>query len=50
MVLQPGEKTTVATSFMMPGDMGGPHDFRVRLITNDPAQADKTVQVFPNWK
>ena len=50
MVLNPGEKTTVAMSFMMHGDMGGPHDFRVHLQTNDPRQADKVVQVLSDWK
>ncbi len=50
MVLNPGEKTTVALSFMMHGDMGGPHDFRVHLITNDPQQPDQVVAVLSNWK
>ena len=50
MTLQPGQKTTVSMSFMMHGDMGGPHDFRVHLITNDPGQSDKIVQVLSNWK
>ena len=49
MVLNPGQKATVAMSFMMHGDMGGPHDFRVHLPTNDPNQPDKTVQVLSNW-
>ena len=49
MVLQPGEKTTVSMSFMMHGDMGGAHDFRVHLQTNDPQQPDKTLQVLSNW-
>jgi hypothetical protein len=47
---QQGENTTVAMSFMMHGDMGGPHDFRVHLLTNDPQQSDKTMQVLSNWK
>jgi hypothetical protein len=50
MVLQPGEQTTVALSFMMHGDMGGPHDFRLHLITNDPQQSEKVVAVLSNWK
>ena len=49
MTLQPGQKTTVSMSFMMHGDMGGLHDFRLHLITNDPAQPEKTVQVLSNW-
>lgn len=35
--------------FMMHGDMGGPHDFRVRLSTNDPAQPMKELVVLSNW-
>lgn len=50
MILQPGEQTTVAMSFMMHGDMGGAHDFRVHLLTNDPQQPDKVVQVLSDWK
>jgi hypothetical protein len=36
-------------SFMMHGAMGGPHDFRVHLLTNDPSVPDKTLQVLSNW-
>ena len=49
MVIKPGEKTTVAMSFMMHGDMGGRHDFRVHLRSNDPAQPEATLQVLSNW-
>ena len=49
MVLQPGESTTVAMEFMMHGDMGGMHDFRVHLVTNDPARPDMEVAVLSNW-
>jgi hypothetical protein len=45
MALNPGQKTTVSMSFMMHGDMGGLHDFRVHLRTNDPAQPEGTVTV-----
>ena len=49
MVLQPGERTTVSMAFMMHGDMGGPHDFRLHLVSNDPANPDRTVEVLSNW-
>ena len=49
MVLQPGETTTLSMSFMMHGDMGGSHDFRVHLPTNDPAQPDLVLAVVSNW-
>ncbi len=49
MVLQPGQKTTLSMEFMMHGDMGGVHDFRVILLTNDPAQPMKELVVLSNW-
>jgi hypothetical protein len=50
MVLKPGESTTIQSSvFMMHEGMEGPHDFRVHLATNDPAQQDKEVKVLSNW-
>lgn len=48
--LKPGERTTLSVSFMMYQGMGGPHDFRVHLQTNDPNIPDKTVQVLSDWK
>ncbi len=49
MTLNPGQKTTLSMQFMMHGDMGGKHNFRVHLLTNDPRQADKTLTVLSNW-
>jgi len=34
---------------MMHGDMGGVHDFRLHLLTNDPDNPDKTLQILSNW-
>ena len=48
--LRSGERTTLSVSFMMYQGMGGPHDFRVHLRTNDPSRLDKTVQVLSDWK
>lgn len=48
--LNPGEHTTVSVSMMMHGGMGGYHDFRLHLPTNDPVQSDKTVQILSNWQ
>lgn len=48
--LQPGQHTTVSVSFMMHEGMGGYHDFRLHLLTNDPSQRDKTVQILSNWQ
>jgi hypothetical protein len=50
MVLKPGESTTIQSAvFMMHAGMDGPHDFRLHLKTNDPAQPEKEVKVLSNW-
>lgn len=49
MVLQAGESTTLFMEFMMHGDMGGQHDFRVHLPTNEPLDAERTLTVLSNW-
>jgi hypothetical protein len=49
MTLKPGESTTVSMAFMMHGDMGGFHDFRLHLPTNDPQQPDRVLVVLSNW-
>ncbi|HKZ86276.1 MAG TPA: hypothetical protein VJ793_21810 [Anaerolineae bacterium] len=49
MVLNPGERTLVSMQFMMHGDMGGLHDFRLHLPTNDPTNPEKEVVVLSNW-
>jgi hypothetical protein len=49
MVLQPGESTSLAMQFNMHGDMGGMHDFRVHLLTNDPEKSDHSLTVLSNW-
>lgn len=49
MTLAPGETTTVSIEFMMHGDMGGFHDFRLHLPTNDPDQPDRQLVVLSNW-
>ncbi len=49
MVLKSGESTSVGMQFMMHGDMGGMHDFRVHLPSNDPEAADRELTVLSNW-
>ncbi|MBI4630875.1 MAG: hypothetical protein HZB17_06700 [Chloroflexi bacterium] len=50
MTLQPGERTTVYMKFGMHGpSMAGKHNFRVHLITNDPAEKDRGVTLISNW-
>jgi hypothetical protein len=49
MTLQAGETTTLTTQFMMHGEMGGKHDFRVHLPNNDPNQKDLSLTILSNW-
>ena len=49
MALDPGESTTLSMEFMMHGDMGGFHDFRVHVPTNDPQQPERILTVVSNW-
>ncbi len=35
--------------FMMHGDMGGMHDFRLHLVSTDPTQPDKELKILSNW-
>lgn len=46
--LYPGETTNLTLSFTMQS-VGGPHEFRLHVQTNDPQQPDKTIQVLSNW-
>lgn len=49
MTLQPGESTVITMQYMMHGNMGGLHDFRLHLKTNDSTQPDQVVQILSNW-
>jgi hypothetical protein len=50
MALKPGESTTIKSSvFMMHAGMDGMHNFAVHLLTNDPVQSDKVINVLSNW-
>jgi hypothetical protein len=49
MTLQPGASTNISIKFHMTSGMGGPHDFRLHLKTNDPDQPDLVVTILSNW-
>jgi hypothetical protein len=49
MALKPGESTVITLEYLMHGDMGGRHDFRLRLLTNDKTQPEQEVQILSNW-
>jgi len=49
MTLLPGEETTISLRFTMHEMMGGPHEFRVHVQTNDPAQPLIPLTILSNW-
>jgi hypothetical protein len=49
MILQPGQSTLLSMQFMMHGDMGGQHVFKVIVPTNDPEQPVREIFVKSNW-
>ncbi len=49
MSLKPGESTTLSVSFMMHGDMGGKHNFRVHIANNNGAGSIQSVTILSNW-
>jgi hypothetical protein len=49
MQLRPGETTMVTFFLMMHEGMGGYHDMRLHLETNDPTQSDRTITILSNW-
>jgi hypothetical protein len=48
-VLEPGESAEVALAFSMHAGMDGPHDFRVKVRTNDSVEPEQEVVVLSNW-
>lgn len=49
MVLKAGERTFLQLEFTMPEGMGGFHDFRVHLKTNDPDNPELELKVLSDW-
>ena len=49
MILRPGETTSLTMQFAMHEGMGGQHDFRVQLATNDPQNPSTELQILSNW-
>ena len=39
----------MSVRFTMSEGMGGPHDFRVHLRTNDPVEPEKELTILSNW-
>jgi hypothetical protein len=49
MTIQPGEEATISLRFTMHEMMGGPHEFRVYVPTNDPTQPVIPLTILSNW-
>jgi len=49
MAIKPGKSATLSMDFSMHGNMGGLHDFRVHIPSNDPITPDYTLTVLSNW-
>lgn len=47
--LKPGETGVVQMTYTMHEGMDGPHEFRVHVSTNDPAQPETLLTVYSNW-
>jgi hypothetical protein len=47
--LQPGQTTMITFLLMMHDGMGGYHDLRLHLETNDPTQSDRMITILSNW-
>jgi hypothetical protein len=48
--LQPGEIATVSMSYTMHPGMDGPHDLRIHLESNDPANPEIQLTALSNWQ
>jgi hypothetical protein len=49
MTLQPGQSTPLILQFMMHGEMGGQHNFRVHVFSSDPSEPEMELTVLSNW-
>jgi len=47
--IAPGEETTVTLRFTMHEGMGGQHEFRVHVMTNDPTQPEILLTSLSMW-
>lgn len=47
--LMPGEQAEVRLAFSMHQGMDGPHDFRVKVVSNDAVEPEQQVAVLSNW-
>jgi len=49
MVINPGHEGRISMSYSMHEGMGGPHEFRVHLKTNDAVEPTKYLTIYSDW-
>lgn len=49
MTVQPGQQSEISLTYTMHDMMGGPHEFRVHVLTNDPEQPEIALTALSNW-
>jgi hypothetical protein len=49
MTIMPGDEATVTLSYTMHEGMGGQHEFRVHVLTNDPTQPEIPLTIRSFW-
>lgn len=49
MTIPPGQEAEVSMSYTMHDMMGGPHEFRVHVLTTDPDNTEIVLTAFSNW-
>jgi hypothetical protein len=47
--LKPGQETWLTMDYTMPEGMGGPHEFWVRVHTNDPENPEQILIAKSDW-
>lgn len=47
--VRPGQEATITLRYTMHDMMGGPHEFRVHVLTNDPDQPEILLTALSNW-
>lgn len=49
MELKPGETATISMNYTMHEGMDGPHEFHIKLMTNDPEQPEIVLTALSDW-
>lgn len=49
MTIAPGTSALMRLQFMMHAGMEGPHDFRIRIESNDPIEQSKEIIILSDW-